>query len=302
MNQQRAVYQPLLENVPGYDLSDDEAEEERSRLPLLIVIALIVLAAFAGVVWLAYNQGVARGRTGAQVVVAAPDGPVRTGPTDAGGAPTPYLGLKVYQDPLPPDAEAQSSSLAQSTLPGVPAEITQAAPVPPPTTEAPPARFDPAPPPVAAPAPPPARIAVAAPPPAAPRQLAAPPPAAAAPLPPATPPVAAAPAPAPVAAAAPKPAPAAAPKPAPASATSGGALLQVGAYESEEIANTAFTRFQARFGAVAGTLSPNVQKADLGAKGIWYRLRVGPFADRAAAASACEKLKAAGGTCLVAAP
>ena len=129
-NHQRTVYQPLTENVPIYDLSDDDVEEERSRLPLLIVIALIVLAAFGGVVWLAYNQGVARGRSGSEVVIAAPDGPVRTAPADTGDS-TPYTGLKVYGQPLPPDQEAQSSSLAQNAAPGMPLELVpQAEPAP----------------------------------------------------------------------------------------------------------------------------------------------------------------------------
>ena len=36
-NHQRGVYQPLMDNIPIYDLSDEEIEEEeRSRLPLLI--------------------------------------------------------------------------------------------------------------------------------------------------------------------------------------------------------------------------------------------------------------------------
>ena len=44
---------------------------------LLIVIALVILAAaFAGVVWIAYNQGVARGRASVTAVVDAPNGPV----------------------------------------------------------------------------------------------------------------------------------------------------------------------------------------------------------------------------------
>src|SRR5258707_5250129 len=115
-NHQRGVYQPLMDNIPIYDLSDEEIEEEeRSRLPLLIVVALVVLAAFAGVVWLAYNQGVARGRASAAVVIAAPEGPVRTAPADAGGDATPYTGLKVYGQPVPPDQEAQSSALAQAS-------------------------------------------------------------------------------------------------------------------------------------------------------------------------------------------
>ena len=79
-------------------------------------------------------------------------------------------------------------------------------------------------------------------------------------------------------------------------------MLQIGAYEIAEIANGAWAAFKSRHADVAGTLAQDVQKADLGAKGIWYRLRVGPFADKPAAAAACEKLKAEGGTCFVAAP
>jgi hypothetical protein len=110
----------------------------------LIVIALVVLAAFAGVVWLAYNQGVARGRASAAVVIAAPEGPVRTAPADAGGEATPYTGLKVYGQPVPPDQEAQSSALAQ-TAPrsAVPDVSLGANAVVAPTTEAPPVRLNP---------------------------------------------------------------------------------------------------------------------------------------------------------------
>jgi cell division septation protein DedD len=263
-NHQRGVYQPVMENVPIYDLSDDDVEEERSRLPLLIVIALVVLAAFAGVVWLAYNQGVARGRSGGEIVISAPDGPVRTAPGDV-EASTPYTGLKVYGEPLPPDQEAQSSSLAQNAVPGMPLEILrQAEPETP--VEAPPVRLNPEAPPAAA-------------------QTA---PAAQAPAP------AAKPAPVP-----PAPAPA---KTAAAPAAGGGALLQIGAYPSEDLANGAWAAFRARHADVAGALSPDIQKADLGAKGIWYRLRAGPFADRTAANAACAKLKAAGTTCFLASP
>jgi len=268
-NHQRGVYQPLVDNIPVYDLSDDEVEEEeRSRLPLLIVIAFLVLAAFAGVVWLAYNQGVARGRAGAAVVVAAPEGPVRTAPSDAGGTPTPFTGLKVYDQPVPPDEEAQASVLA----PAAPEPVVSA---PPPaatvaSTEAPPIRLSPE-----------TRAAAPA------RQ--APPAAPPAPARPAAPP--------PVAASAPS-----APPAATASAVAGGAVLQIGAYESEEIANGAWATFKARYGNVAGTLAQDIQRADLGARGIWYRLRVGPFADRAAAVTACETLKTQGATCFVAAP
>lgn len=276
---QRGVYQPLMENIPVYDLADDEVEEEeRSRLPLLIVIALLVLAAFAGVVWLAYNQGVARGRAGAAVVIAAPQGPVRTAPADPGGEATPYTGLKIYEQPVSPDQEAQASALAppapQNGVPEAsivkpqPAEVRRM-----PSTEAPPIRLNPDTSIVA-----PARAAAtAAPPPAKP----VPPPAK--------------PAPAAVAPAVPPPTTRSA-------AAAGKAVLQIGAYESEEIADGAWAAFKARHGDVAGTLAQDIQRVDLGAKGIWYRLRVGPFSDKGGAAAACEKLKAQGATCFVAAP
>lgn len=273
---QRGAYQPSMDNIPIYDLSDEEIEEEeQSRLPLLIVIALLVLAAFAGVVWLAYNQGVARGRAGAAVVISAPDGPVRTEPVDAGGTPGPYTGLKVYGQSLPPDQEAQASTLAPSS----PTEIASTSPslTPPPVQsarafDAPPVRLNPETPTVTSP-----RISPEA---ATKPSLHA---ADAAPAPVSTPAAVSAPS-------------------ATVSAVSGKAVLQIGAYESPEIANGAWNSFKSRHAQVAAKLAQDVQKADLGVKGTWYRLRVGPFTDKAAAVAACEKLRAEGGTCFVSAP
>src|SRR5262245_40540574 len=135
-NLQRGIYQPLADKVPIYDLADeDPEEEERSRAPLLVVIALVVLAAFAGVVWLAYNQGVERGRQGAALVIEPPDGPVRVAPPDAASPPE----LNVYKDPVSPQEEAKTSALAPQT----PAASKEAPPirlspaVPAPATKAP---------------------------------------------------------------------------------------------------------------------------------------------------------------------
>jgi cell division septation protein DedD len=279
---QRGVYQPAMDNAQVYDLSDEEVEEEEehSRLPLLIVIALLVLAAFAGVVWLAYNQGVARGRSGAAVVIAAPDGPVRTAPADAGGTPAPYTGLKVYGQALPPDQEAQASALAAPAL----SPISAPAPASTPararsvaTSDTPPVRLNPDAPTVIAP-----------------KAL---PPAPAKPVVQTTTAQTPAVTPAPAAATTVQAQTAAIN-----SAVSGKAVLQIGAYESPEIANGAWTAFKSRHAEVAGKLAQDVQKADLGAKGTWYRLRVGPFADKASANSACAKLRSEGATCFVAAP
>ena len=78
-------------------------------------------------------------------------------------------------------------------------------------------------------------------------------------------------------------------------------MLQLGAFENQELANGAWATFRSRY-EVLSQLAPDVQRADLGAKGIVYRLRAGPFADRAAATDACVQLKAAGANCFVTAP
>jgi cell division septation protein DedD len=266
-NHQPGVYQPLADKMPIYDLAEEDPEEERSRAPLLVVIALVVLAAFAGVVWIAYNQGVERGRQGASLVITAPDGPVRVAPPDSAST-TPFTGLNVYNEPVPPEQEAQVSALAPQAPAAaeVPAiRLSQGAPPTPPA--APPPAAPPAAAPAAAPALAPAQTAQVA-----------------RPAPPAPPPA--------------PPAPTTAGT---SRALSGAAVLQIGAFESPELANGAWALFRSRYDT-AGELSPDIQRADLGAKGIFYRLRVGPFADRAAATEACVRLKAAGATCFVTAP
>jgi hypothetical protein len=77
--------------------------------------------------------------------------------------------------------------------------------------------------------------------------------------------------------------------------------LQIGAFPARDLAEKAFHQFQIAHGDLAGDLLPDIKKADLGVKGIWYRLRVGPFAGKAAAAQSCEKMMKQGVTCLIAA-
>lgn len=51
--------------------------------------------------------------------------------------------------------------------------------------------------------------------------------------------------------------------------------------------------------AFLADLPYEIEEADLGASGIYYRLKVGAFADKTAAEAVCEKYKAAKGSCLV---
>jgi len=305
-NYDRGVYEPSDE-VRVFDGSEEDDDVEGSRLPLLIVLALLVLAMFGGVVWLAYTQGVARGR-GETPVLTAAAGPEKVAPPQAGGGNNvPYQGFKIYEQPAPPDDSADNAPPvpkpaaapeAQKPAPvaTAPAEMPKPAPAP----AAPPKPV------LAAPAPQPAPVAIApkpaAPPAAKPNSVAAliqqanntpaarPAPPAAAPAGPAT--------------GAPRPLGrpvAAEPKSAiPAPAASGAYVLQIGAYKSQADANAAWSAYKARHAALLSGYAPDVKQADLGEKGTWYRLRVAGFSDREVAGALCERLKADGGACILA--
>ena len=76
-------------------------------------------------------------------------------------------------------------------------------------------------------------------------------------------------------------------------------VLQIGAYQSEVNAHAASKEFEVQYGNVDGLATTSIQKVDLGARGVWYRLRVGPFADNAVAMTTCAKLKAQGAACIM---
>jgi hypothetical protein len=314
-NYDRGVYEPSDE-VRVFDGSEEDDDVEGSRLPLLIVLALLVLAMFGGVVWLAYTQGVARGR-GETPVLTAAAGPERVAPPQNGAGNVPYQGFKIYEQPAPPDDE-----VADTAQPAAPAPQA-AAPKPAPVAAAPAA----APPKVAAvttpsaPAAAPAKPAPAAPaksvaaliqqansvpetkpasksPPPAMKQAVMPPPTATSTMATGAPRVLGV-ATAPAAAAAPKIA-AATPAPAPAKpAAAGGYVLQIGAYKSQADAEAAWRTYKARHAALLSGYSENIQQADLGERGTWYRLRVGGLADREVASALCDRLKADGGACIL---
>jgi hypothetical protein len=268
------------DDVRVFDGGDDEEDVESSRLPLLIVIALFVIAAFGAVVWLAYQKGVAQGHTDIPRVIAAQPGPARSAPDNPGGTPTPYTGLKIYQQPAPSEDAANADTAPDTSKPvETPPPPAAAKPVEtaPPETKpvtAPPAATKPA------------TTATAAPPPATARpetKPIAPPPATtkpAAETKPVTPPPAAV-------------KPAATPTaPAATAPAAGGMLLQIGSYKSEAEAKAAWETYRKKHAVVSG-LSIDIQQADLGAKGTWYRLRI-----VGGSKALCAKLVADGGACI----
>jgi len=79
----------------------------------------------------------------------------------------------------------------------------------------------------------------------------------------------------------------------------GGYAVQVSSQHSEADAKASFRELRAKYPQQLGGREPIIRRADLGAKGVYYRAMVGPFASIEAAASMCSSLKAAGGNCLV---
>ncbi|MBV6657218.1 MAG: SPOR domain-containing protein [Devosiaceae bacterium] len=80
--------------------------------------------------------------------------------------------------------------------------------------------------------------------------------------------------------------------------TSGDFVVQLASLRSREQANATFSNLQGRFGTILGAYSPNIQEVDLGDRGIFHRVRVGPM-DRSQADELCQRYQSAGGDCFV---
>ncbi len=279
-NPSRGTYDSRSINDFEADGMDDDSE--KSRLPLLVLIALVVLAAFGGVVWLAYTQGVERGRADAPRIIVA-----QSRSSAPKVAQSPYAGLNIYQPSTP--AGTSSGNPESMSPPPAPLPTTHPAGTPPAAAHpvnAPPALR-------------PTAEAKQEPPPLTPTVRRVRPDSsptqqqvvekAAAPAPGKAQPVHA---PAPVAEAS------EADNSSPAT-NIGKTLLQIGSYKSDSEALRSWNTFKAKH-ALAAAYQPDIQKVDLGAKGIWYRLRLGAFADKKSAVALCERLRAQGASCLVA--
>ena len=284
-NYERRVYEPSDE-VRVFDGSEEDDDVEGSRLPLLIVLALLVLAMFAGVVWLAYTQGVARGR-GETPILTAANGPEKVAPPQAGGTNVPYQGFKIYEQPAPADdgSDAPPVDAAQPAPAAAPPPPVAAAPTAPPAAAEPkPAASAPAPKPAAAP---PKTVASLI------QQNQTPPP-------PTMKPAVTNGAPATSATSAPRALTPSAPAPVAATpAAAGSHVLQIGAFKSQAEADAAWRAYRSKHAALLTGYSPDVRQVDLGEKGTWYRLRIAGFNDREVASALCDRLKADGGGCFL---
>jgi hypothetical protein len=73
-----------------------------------------------------------------------------------------------------------------------------------------------------------------------------------------------------------------------------GMFVQIAARNDQAAAMAAFADLQQKYAGVLGNHSPSVRKVDLGDKGVWYRLLVGPMPSKGDADKLCEDLKTAG--------
>jgi cell division protein FtsN len=249
------------------------------RWQVLAVVAMVMVGSSSGL-WAFYHW---MSRKTAQVevpLIRAEVEPVRRRPTDPGGMEIPGQGTLVLDSKRAPIKVEQLLPPPEAPLPR-PAVVEPSSE---PTANVPPT--------APAPAAPTAAVTT---PTAAPPAPASPPPAVAVAVPPApvlVPPTATPPA-------KPSAAPAAAPAPA---AVGKGYFLQLGAGRSAASAKQEGERIRQRQADLLGTLSLITPRADLGERGTFYRIQVGPIADAAQAERRCNELKRRGIGCLLVKP
>lgn len=252
----------LEEEIEEDDEDDDDYEEyeERSRI-LPFVLSTIALLAFGGLGWYAYQAGSSSDGNDL-MLVEAEQTPIKERPLDAGGMQFPYQDKSVFETIAGGEAPVGDSQVVNNTeepmQPTAAAEINASE-----LSEAP-------------------QVAAAEQP--SQESLSAIEPAAA---PVAEEPVIQEVKEVPVVSVK-EVKPVEAPKPAPkakaAPVASGNQTVQLGAFKSEADASAAWKKVSG-FAALSGK-SPNIVRADLGNKGIFYRLRVGGVNAKAT----CESL------------
>lgn len=79
----------------------------------------------------------------------------------------------------------------------------------------------------------------------------------------------------------------------------GGYMVQVASQKNEADAQASYRALQGKYPTVLGSRTPQIKRADLGDKGVYYRAMVGPFGSSDEASQFCGSLKTAGGQCVV---
>ncbi|MGK2739701.1 SPOR domain-containing protein [Tepidicaulis sp. LMO-SS28] len=241
------------EEYHTYDATDEE--EERGRGPFLLLGAVVLIAAFGGVLFFAYQQGVKEGMRSAPPVIRAENGPARVAPEDPGGIEIPHQDKRIYDRITGNEREDGVERLmpsAEEPLPlpqaGAPAPVTETVP---PAESAPQQQAEAKP--------------------EEPAKKEAAPEKAEEPVIPSE----------------------------PAASSSGNYVVQIAALRSEADAQKRFDALKGEHGDILGGKQADIQRADLGDKGVFYRLRIGYLDGKDAADKLCGQLKSRGVDCLV---
>lgn len=75
--------------------------------------------------------------------------------------------------------------------------------------------------------------------------------------------------------------------------------IHLASYRAEEHAASGWESLQALFPDLLASRMARLEEADLGSRGVFLRLKAGPFDTAAEAGSACVQIEAAGGWCAV---
>jgi hypothetical protein len=247
-----------------YGDARDEESPRRPRRVLATMLALLIMGLFSGGLWFAYVQGkrhTGDGAGGGGVpLIRADERPTKVKPEQPGGMEIPDRDKLIYNPTHP---------VVEHLLP--PPEKPMARPTPPTPSQTEAARSSTGtmPPASGTPENPPAATQMAQ----AQQQAAAPPSKAAqAPLSPTK----------------------------AAAAQAAGTRLQLGSLRSEDEARQEWERIKRKNSDLLGSLSATPVRADLGDKGIYYRILAGPIADPAAAERICSELKQRSIGCIIA--
>lgn len=254
----------------------------RTLFVLLGLLFAVIL--FGGVLYLAYQQGMREGARNAPPVIEADGSPVKVAPDDPGGMEIPNTDKLIYdrmngEDPAEPGVEqllprAEEPMTVEERTPAPKPEPVDPMPVQPPALD-----IVPDPEAIAAgEARVPAEGADIIPVPVAPASRGD----AAVPPPTVLPPVAV-----------PDTPPAVQPS------ANGRFVIQIAAFRDQVQAAAGFARLRTAYPDLVAGLTPDVERADLGDRGIYFRLRLGAFQTKDAATALCTRLKGRGQDCIV---
>lgn len=255
------------------------------RTVVVLLGLLVAVLLFSGVLFLAYQQGMKEGARNAPPVIEADGSPIKVAPDEPGGMEIPNTDKLIYdrmngEDPAEPGVEQLLPQAEE------PMTVEERTPAPKPDTlEVAPPSLAIVPDPEAAAA---AEAETAAgansggntviPVPVKPVSRGQPAPVQPTVLPPAAVPATPA---------------------APQTAANGRFVIQIAAFRDQVQAAAGFARLRTTYPDLIVGLTPDVQEADLGERGIYYRLRVGAFATKDAASALCTRLKGRGQDCIV---